>query len=99
MSGNPGTEQKAASGFLGLLVVAFFIVAQAGAYFIHPALKLFSDDSFLLFDGLALALVIVGSIVNFKNTFETNDNWKTYLGVAAIIYTVVMTALFIGKGA
>jgi hypothetical protein len=96
---NPGTEQKKASGFLALLIIGIFVLAQFGAIFIHPALDLFGRRGFLFSDGLALALTIVFGIVNFDNTFETNDNWKTYGGAFTIIYIVASTAIFISTGA
>ena len=95
---NLDTQQKSASGFLGLLVFAFFIIAQAGALFLHPELKLFDSRSFQFLDGLALALAIVFGIINIKNTFATNDNWKTFGAVATIIYTIIFSWIFISKG-
>jgi hypothetical protein len=35
----------------------------------------------------------IASVVNLKDTFETNDPWKTYFGVAAILITILIFVL------
>lgn len=87
------------SRLFAAIIVAFFIIFNALAYFVHPALHLFENDSFLTVDAIALALTIVFGVINVENTFETNDNWKTYGGVITILYTVLSFTLFISKGA
>jgi hypothetical protein len=96
---NPGTQQKASSGLLGLFIFASFVLAQAGALLIHPQLDLYGQEGFLVADGFGLALTIVFGIINMANTFATNLDWKSYIGFFVIIYNVAFAALYISQGA
>jgi hypothetical protein len=88
-----------ASSWFGVAIFVLFIAAQAACYFVHPELKLFESESFLTWDALALALCIVFGVINIQNKFETNENWKTYGGVVAIVYLFFLVGIFVSKGA
>ena len=41
------------------------------------------------------AITAVSATIGFKNTFETNDAWKTYFQAASTFANIVIPAIFI----
>lgn len=45
---------------------------------------------------LTIVVTLITAYINFKNTFSTNDDWKTYIDIGAIFLTVTIYAIPIG---
>lgn len=42
---------------------------------------------------LGSILCVISAFINWVNTFETNKNWKTYLGAIAIIIMILIVVV------
>jgi xanthosine utilization system XapX-like protein len=63
-------------------LAVFIVMALLGVHFrALPARILIGIDG---------CVVLAAVAINIKNTFETNEPWKTYLAMGAIIFTILV---------
>lgn len=86
------------SKILALATIIIWILGQLGCIFLHPELGLYSRTGFIFVQAFTMALAIVSFVVNIENTFETNEDWKTYFSVASIGLSVTFAWIYIQQG-
>ena len=76
------------SKWLAAITILTFILGALLPAFVHSA-----------FHAIPEAILLVGTavtaIIGFKNTFETNDPWKTVVQVASAAANLIVPAIFI----
>lgn len=102
VTGNTNTplndQQKKDSHILAYAILIVWVAMQIASKFIYPELDLFGRADFLKWQAVSFALALVFGIINFENTFSTNDNWKTYGGIFSIATSVFLAWIFIKEG-
>lgn len=96
---NPSEQdQKKRSHILAYAIFAVWIIMQILARFVYPELDLFGRPDFLKWQAVTFALALVFGVINLENGFTSNEDWKTYGGIASIASSVFLAWIFISEG-
>ena len=91
-SDHPNTNN---SKYLGIAGIILFIIGAALPWIFHD-IKIYNILAFNLTTlVLAVGTYLASVKVGFANTFETNDDWKTYVQIASTFSNILVPALFI----
>lgn len=72
------------------IIIAFLYVLSV----VVGVLKHFyADTSFLIFSIIAGIVMVIVALANVENTFETNDDWKTWAGIGSCIFSFLLIAI------
>ena len=77
----------------GSKIFSFITIATFIIGFFLPVI--FHHGIHFLAEALLAVATVVTAIVGFKNTFETNDPWKTVVQGASCFLNIIVPAIFI----